>query len=81
MTKVYNKLKNKEDKTEVALLFANLGIYDRYNTAQSAILDSLFDKYKQLNRLKDEESNEYKKLDKEIKELEELQRDLSEELS
>lgn len=81
MTKVYNKLKNKEDKAEVALLFDNLGIYDRYNKAQSAILDSLFDKYKQLNRLKDEESNEYKKLDKEIKELEELQRDLSEELS
>lgn len=81
LTKVYNKLKNKEDKAEVALLFDNLGIYDRYNKAQSAILDSLFDKYKQLNRLKDEESNEYKKLDKEIKELEELQRDLSEELS
>ena len=81
MTKVYNKLKNKEDKTEVALLFANLGIYDRYNTAQSAILDSLFDKYKKLNRLKDEESDEYQNLAKEIKELEDLQRDLSEELS
>jgi len=81
LTKVYNKLKNKEDKTEVALLFANLGIYDRYNTAQSAILDSLFDKYKKLNRLKDEESDEYQNLAKEIKELEDLQRDLSEELS
>gem|GEM_PF-2257777 len=80
MTKVYNKLKNKEDKAEVALLFDKLGIYDRYNNAQISIQETLFDKYKKLNRLKDEESDEYQNLAKEIKELKELQEDLSEEL-
>ena len=81
MTKVYNQVKNKEDKAEVALLFDKLGIYDRYNTAQISIQESLFDKSQKLNRLKDKKSDEYKNLAKEIKELEDLQRDLSEELS
>ena len=81
MTKVYNQVKNKEDKAEVALLFDKLGIYDRYNKAQIAIQESLFDKSQKLNRLKDKKSDEYKNLAKEIKELEDLQRDLSEELS
>ena len=80
LTKVYNQVKNKEDKAEVALLFDKLGIYDRYNTAQISIQESLFDKSQKLNWL-DKKSDEYKKLAKEIKELQELQRDLSEELS
>ena len=81
LTKVYNQVKNKEDKAEVALLFDKLGIYDRYNKAQISIQESLFDKSQKLNRLKDKKSDEYKNLAKEIKELEDLQRDLSEELS
>lgn len=81
LTKVYNQVKNKEDKAEVALLFDKLGIYDRYNKAQISIQESLFDKSQKLNRLEDKKSKEYKDLAKEIKELEELQRDLSEELS
>ena len=81
LTKVYNQVKNKEDKTEVALLFAQLGIYDRYNTAQRSIQKSLFDKSQELNGVKDTESDQYKNLAKEIKELKELQEDLSEELS
>lgn len=81
LTKVYNQVKNKEDKAEVALLFDKLGIYDRYNKAQISIQESLFDKSQKLNRLEDKKSKEYNDLAKEIKELEELQRDLSEELS
>lgn len=81
LTKVYNQVKNKEDKAEVALLFDKLGIYDRYNKAQISIQESLFDKSQKLDRLQDKKSKEYKDLAKEIKELEDLQRDLSEELS
>ena len=80
LTKVYNQVKNKEDKAEVALLFDKLGIYDRYNKAQISIQESLFYKSQKLNWL-DKKSKEYNDLDKEIKELEDLQRDLSEELS
>ena len=80
LTKVYNQVKNKEDKAEVALLFDKLGIYDRYNKAQISIQESLFYKSQKLNWL-DKKSKEYNDLVKEIKELEELQRDLSEELS
>ena len=80
LTKVYNQVKNKEDKAEVALLFDKLGIYDRYNKAQISIQESLFYKSQKLNWL-DKKSKEYNDLAKEIKELEDLQRDLSEELS